>query len=100
MSIQIAIILSIVLMGTVGIITYYVGNKTSEKLIKYAPAIASAFGLLFFYVKMNFITYNTHAFEGIYDMIAIILLAIICGASLIGAIIIEVRNSGKSNLQN
>lgn len=100
MSFQIAIIISVALMGTVGYFTYYVGKKAAQKLIKYTPAIASAFGLAFYYVKINFIPYHIHAFEGIYDIIAIILLAIIFGVSLIGAIIMELTNKRRSNLQN
>jgi len=100
MGIQIAIIISIVLMGSIAFFTYYVGKKTSRRLIKYIPAVATGFGLVFFYIKMNFIAYESHAFEGIYDMIAIISLAIICAITLLGAMIIDIANKVKSNFHN
>ncbi|WP_408009907.1 hypothetical protein ACJROX_06320 [Pseudalkalibacillus sp. A8] len=64
MSIQLAIFLSTVLMGMVAFITYYVGKRGSNRLIKYIPAIAAA-GISFFSIKLNFYPYESHAFEGI-----------------------------------
>lgn len=48
---------------------------------------------------MNLNIYDAHAFEGIYDMIAIILFAVFCGLSLLVAILIEITNKGRSDLQ-
>ncbi|WP_019414893.1 hypothetical protein [Paenisporosarcina sp. TG20] len=97
MSIHIGIVVSIILMAGITLITYYFGNKGSIRLIKYIPAIATATGVLFFYIKLNFIPNQTHAYEEIFDMLAIILLANLCGISLLAAIIMEVVNKRKQH---
>ncbi|GAE33052.1 hypothetical protein JCM9157_38 [Halalkalibacter akibai JCM 9157] len=52
--------------------------------------------MLFFYIKMNYIGYQTHAFESIHDIIAIILLSVIFAVSLIGALLIEFTHKPKN----
>ncbi|WNF38886.1 hypothetical protein RJD24_10885 [Bacillaceae bacterium IKA-2] len=99
MSIQVAISLSVFLMVLISIITYLIGKRVSSRIIKYIPAIATGVGIIFFYIKINFIPYKTHAYETINDIVLLILLAIIFGVSLLGAIIIEVTNRRNSNLQ-
>ncbi|WP_078552006.1 hypothetical protein [Bacillus alkalicellulosilyticus] len=90
MSIQVAIIVSVILMGVLSVITFFIGKRVSSRIIKYIPAMATGAGIVFFLIKLNFIPYKTHVYEGINDMIAIILLSIIFGFSLVGAIIIEI----------
>jgi hypothetical protein len=90
MSIQLAIILCIVVMGLMSVALYYLGKRVSSRLLKYIPAIAAALGIVFFSVKLNFFPFENHAFEGIYDLVAINLLAVIFGISIIGAIVVEV----------
>lgn len=95
MSIQLGIVVSIILMGGITLITYYLGNRVSSRLKKYIPAIATAIGVIFFYIKLNFIPNQTPTYKEIYDMLAIILLANLCGISLLVAIIMEVVNKRK-----
>jgi putative Mn2+ efflux pump MntP len=66
MSIQAAIAVSLVLMGIMTLISYLIGKRVSNRLIKFIPAIISALGMGFFYIKLNFIPYESHAYEGIY----------------------------------
>ncbi|MUK87928.1 hypothetical protein GMD78_05890 [Ornithinibacillus sp. L9] len=89
MSIGLVVVLSIVLMGGMAFLTYLLGRRVSSRLVKYIPAFASLLGLVFFIIKLNFIPYQVHAFEGIFDMVAIIILAITFSCSLIVAIIVE-----------
>lgn len=97
MRFEIAVLVSFILMIGISIITYRLGKKTSLRLIKYIPAISTAFGIGFFTIKLNWIPYHTHAFEAIRDIVAIILLGIIFTISFIGAIILELVSLKKLN---
>jgi hypothetical protein len=92
MSILLAILTSLIIMGVISFVTFFVVKKVSNNLIKYIPSIAAAFGILFFYIKINFIPYFFNTYAVIFDMVVIILLSIMCGVSLLGAIIVELVN--------
>lgn len=96
MSIHMAIFVSVLLMSMISVIIFLIGKRVSGGLIKYIPAIATGIGMLFFYIKMNYIGYQTHAFESIHDIIAIILLSVIFAVSLIGALLIEFTHKPKN----
>ncbi|RXI96649.1 hypothetical protein DS745_23405 [Anaerobacillus alkaliphilus] len=98
MSLQVAIIINILLMGVASVIIYLIGKRVTSRIIKYIPAIATGVGMTFFYIKINFIPYKSHAYETINDIVAIIILAIIFGFSLVGAIIIEITNRRNGHL--
>ncbi len=98
MSSQAAIIVSILLMGVASVITYLIGKKVTSRIIKFIPAIATGVGMTFFYIKIDFIPYKSHAYETINDIVAIMLLAMIFGLSLVGAIIIEITNKRNGRL--
>lgn len=100
MSIQLALFICLVLIGVISFVTYNAGKKVSSRIIKYIPVIATAFGIGFFYVKINFIPYQSHVYEQINDIIAIIILGTIFGISLLGAIILDIKNRRKGKLQN
>ncbi|MFA9555734.1 hypothetical protein ACERII_00300 [Evansella sp. AB-rgal1] len=86
MSIQLAIVASVILMGIISYVTYLFSKRSSHKLVKFIPAITAITGIIFFYIKLQFIS---QGYDVIYDMIAIILLSVVLGFSLIGALIIE-----------
>jgi hypothetical protein len=96
MSFQIAMVIIIILMGVIALITYFIGRNVSYRVIKYIPAITPLFGTSFFCIKLNFILYHSHAFEGIYDVITIIFLSITFGISSLGAIIIDIVQRQKN----
>jgi LytS/YehU family sensor histidine kinase len=97
MSIQVAIFVSVILMGLSSLITYFIGKRVSSRLIKYIPAIATGVGMSFFYIKLNFIPYKSHPYEAINDIVAIILLGIIFTISLLSSIFIEIVTKRKRN---
>jgi hypothetical protein len=99
MSIQVAIFVSVILMGLISVTTYFIGKRVSSRLIKYIPAIATAVGMIFFAIKINYIPYKSHAYEIINDIVALILLAIIFTISILSSVIIEIANRRKSNFQ-
>lgn len=86
MGIQLALAVSFIFMGAISCVAYLVSKRFSHKLVKYIPAITAVTGIVFFYIKLHFIS---QGYDGIYDMVAIILLSIILGITLVGAVIIE-----------
>lgn len=95
MSFKIAVFVCLILMGLVACITYYLGKKVSNSLMKYIPVFSFAIGVLFFYIKLNFISYKPNSFDGIYDMIAIIILIIVCSIAFLEAVIIDIVENRK-----
>lgn len=94
MSFKIAILVCLTLMSFIVCITYYLAQKLSNSLMKYIPVFSFAIGILFFYIKLNFISYKPNSIDGIFDMIAFILFIIVGSIALIEALIIEsVENS-------
>lgn len=94
MSFKIAILVCLTLMSFIVCITYYLAQKLSNSLMKYIPVFSFAIGVLFFYIKLNFISYKPNSFDGIYDMIAFIIFIIVGSIALIEALIIDsVENS-------
>ncbi|QFF98458.1 hypothetical protein PB01_06245 [Psychrobacillus glaciei] len=90
MSFKIAILVCLILMGIIACITYYLAKKVSNSLMKYIPVFSFAMGALFFYMKFSFISYKPNSIEGIYDIIAIILLLIVCSIAFLEAVIIDI----------
>ncbi|MEK4485116.1 hypothetical protein MHH81_05875 [Psychrobacillus sp. FSL H8-0484] len=95
MSFKIAVFVCLILMGLVACITYYLGKKVSNSLMKYIPVFSFAIGVLFFYIKLNFISYKPDSFDGIYDMIVIIILIIVCSIAFLEAVIIDIVENRK-----
>jgi predicted tellurium resistance membrane protein TerC len=100
MSNLVGILLSIFLMVLSAIITYKIGERVSSRIIKYIPTISTGVGLIFFYIRINFIPYKTHAFDGLMDIPIIFLLAIVFGVSLLLALWNEFTNKGNSHWEN
>ncbi|TQR17478.1 hypothetical protein [Psychrobacillus soli] len=100
MSFKIGIIVCLILMSLIACITYYLGKKVSKSLMKYIPVFSLAIGVLFFYIKLNFIPYPPNSYDSIYDMIILTILIIGCSLGFLETIIIDiVENSnlfGKS----
>ncbi|SDM52994.1 hypothetical protein SAMN05518871_101458 [Psychrobacillus sp. OK028] len=90
MSFKIAMLVCFILMCLISCITYYLGKKVSKKFIKYIPVFSLGSGLIFFYIKLNY-----SSFDHIFDKIAIILLLIVFSIALLEAIIIEVVENTK-----
>ncbi|OIJ18782.1 hypothetical protein BKP45_15540 [Anaerobacillus alkalidiazotrophicus] len=100
MSNLVGILLSIFLMVLSAVITYKIGEKMSSRVIKYIPTISTGVGLIFFYIRVNFIPYKTHAFDALIDIPVIFLLATIFVISLLLALWIEITNKGNSHWEN
>lgn len=90
MGFKMAILVCLILMGLMACVTYYLAKKVSNSLMKYIPVFSFAAGALFFYIKFKFISIQPNAFEDISDMIAIILLLIICSIAFLEAVIIDI----------
>lgn len=58
--------------------------------MKYIPVFSFGVGILFFYIKLSFISNYTNSFERITDMIAIIILLIVFSIALLEALIIDI----------
>ena len=95
MSFKIAILICLTLMCIVACITYFLGKKVSKSFMKYIPVFSFCIGMLFFYIKLNFISYNPNSFDRISDMIATIILLIVFGIALLEAVIIDIVENTK-----
>lgn len=95
MSFKIGILICLFLMGVIACITYFLGKKISNSLMKYIPVFSFAVGVLFFYIKLNFISYKPNSIDSILDMITIIILIILCSIALIEAVIVDIVESRK-----
>ncbi|MFF2752476.1 hypothetical protein ACFVR1_01815 [Psychrobacillus sp. NPDC058041] len=95
MSFKIGILICLILMGVIACITYYLGKKVFNRLIKYIPVFSFAVGVLFLYIKLNFISYKPNSIDNILDMIAIIILIILCSIALVEAVIVDIVDSRK-----
>ncbi|MBB6452635.1 asparagine N-glycosylation enzyme membrane subunit Stt3 [Salirhabdus euzebyi] len=87
MDIRIALLIGIFLMGIVFIFFIQLFKRKSTKLLKFIPAIVSAFGMAIFYLKMLFVS---QGYDAIYDVLVIIILSVLLSLSLIGAIILQI----------
>lgn len=100
MSFKIGILICLIIMVVIAGITFYVGKKVAHSLMKYIPVFSFASGVIFYYIKLHFISYKPNSFDGIYDMIAFIILIIVGSIALLETVIIDiVKNSelfGKS----
>ncbi|WP_144509312.1 hypothetical protein [Bacillus sp. FJAT-22090] len=90
MSFKIAILICFALMLFIACVTYYLGKKVSKSLMKYIPVFSFGVGMLFFYIKLNFISYKPNSFDSIYDMIVFIILIIVCSIAFLEAVIIDI----------
>ncbi|WP_391208533.1 hypothetical protein [Psychrobacillus sp. L4] len=95
MSFKIAILVCLILMGIITCITYYLAKKVSNSLMKYIPVFSFAIGALFFFLKLNYISYKPNSIDGILDMIAFIILIILGSIAFIEAVIIDVVENSK-----
>ena len=95
MSFKIGILVCLILMVFMACITYYLGKKVSYSLMKYIPVFAFASGIIFYYIKLNFISYEPSSFEGIYDMIAFIILIIVGSIAFLETVIIDIVENSK-----
>lgn len=96
MSFQMALLFCFVLMCLVGIATYYLGKKVSQRYTKYIPVFAFGIGVLFFYIKLNFLTVDSSSFENISGQIVMIILLVLCSFALLEAIIMEIVENTQS----
>ena len=74
--------------------TYYLGKKLTANLLKYLPVFSLGFGVIFFYIRLNFISYS-NSFESIFDTISIIILLLVFSFALLEVVIIEVVENTK-----
>ncbi|WP_391121026.1 hypothetical protein [Psychrobacillus sp. L3] len=95
MSFKIAILVCLILMGFMACITYYLGKKMSNNLIKYIPVFSFAIGALFFYFKLNYISYKPYSIDGILDKISFIILLILGSIAFLEAVIIDIVENSK-----
>lgn len=95
MSFKIAILVCLTLMSLTACIICYLGKKVSNSFMKYIPVFSLGVGILFFYIKLNYISYAPNSFDSIYDMIAIIILLIVCSIALLEAVIIDIVENTK-----
>ncbi|MFJ5771356.1 hypothetical protein [Psychrobacillus sp. NPDC093180] len=94
MSFKIGILICLIIMIFIAGITYYLGRKFAYSLIKYIPVFSFISGVIFYYIKLNFISYKPNSFDGIYDMIAFIILIVVGSIALLETVIIDiVKNS-------
>ncbi|WP_216830657.1 hypothetical protein [Alkalihalobacterium elongatum] len=92
MAVQYTLVIGVILIALVSLSVYQIGKAKSKNLVKYIPAKVSVAGIFFFYIKLQFIS---QGFEGIYDILIIIFLAISFFASILVAIILEIFNKEK-----
>ncbi|MFJ8066365.1 hypothetical protein ACIQYS_17335 [Psychrobacillus sp. NPDC096426] len=95
MSFKIGILVCLILMVFMACITYYLSKKVSKSLMKYIPFFSFAIGVLFFYIKLNFISHEAYAYVRIFDMITIIILMIVGSFAFLEAVIIEIAENSK-----
>ncbi|WP_093263661.1 hypothetical protein [Psychrobacillus sp. OK032] len=95
MSFKIGILVCLFLMVFMACITYYLGKKVSHSLMKYIPVFAFASGIIFYYIKLNFISYEPSSFDGIYDMIVFIILIIVGSIAFLETVIIDIVENSK-----
>ncbi|MDE5413636.1 hypothetical protein [Alkalihalobacterium chitinilyticum] len=95
MASQLTLLYGLSLIGCFSWLVYKIEQNQSNRLLKYIPAIASAVGIAFYSIKLQFISTG---FEGINDMIIIIFLAISCCTSLIVALVLELINKRRRNV--
>ncbi|TYS69765.1 hypothetical protein FZC76_05895 [Sutcliffiella horikoshii] len=75
---------------------YFVGKKKYPKISLYVPAITSAVGILFLYIKLKLDLY-AQALSGIYDILGIIFLSVVFVISIIMALVLDFSNKWRSN---
>ena len=95
MSFKIAMLFCFILMCLVASITYYLGKKVSGRFMKYIPVFSFAVGVLFFLIRLNFVSYMPNSIDRIFDMIAIIILLVLLGIALLEAVIIDIVENTK-----
>ncbi|MEB1806050.1 MAG: hypothetical protein LPK26_01905 [Bacillaceae bacterium] len=95
MAYQLALFFGLILIGFFSWMVYQIEQNQSNKLLKYIPAIASAVGIAFYSIKLQFVSTG---YTGIYDVIVIIFLAITCSTTLIVALVLELINKKKRNV--
>ncbi|WP_163971851.1 hypothetical protein [Oceanobacillus halotolerans] len=62
-------------------------------MMKYIPSIVSAFSIAIVYFKMAFIS---QGYQPILDIVIMIILSVVLGVSLLGAILMEFSNKRKN----
>ncbi|MDX8367952.1 hypothetical protein [Cytobacillus sp. IB215665] len=92
MSTFIVFLVVIVIIIFISVLLYSLIKNKSKNLMKYIPSIVSALSIVLVYLKMSFIS---QGYEPITDMVVIIVLSIILGFSLLGAVLIDILNCRK-----
>lgn len=90
MTFKIGILICLIIMVFMACITYYLGKKVAPSLMKYIPVFPFVFGVIFYYIKLNFISYKPNSFDSIYDMITLIILIIVGVIALLETVIIDI----------
>lgn len=86
MSKGIVIVICLLLIVIAIVSTYFLAKIKSSRLYTYIPTGTLALAIMFFYIKLHFIS---EGFAGIIDIVAIILLAFIFFISLVFAVILD-----------
>lgn len=95
MSLKIAILVCLSLMCLIACITFYLGIKVSKRFIRYIPVFSLSSGVIFFYIRLNYISNYPNPFESIFDKIAFIILLVVFSFALLEVVIIEVVENTK-----
>ena len=95
MSFKITLLVCLALMCLIAGITYYLGKKVSNGLMKYIPVFSFGIGVLFFYIKLNLNSYYFNSFDSIFYMILIIIFLLLFSIALLEAVIIEIVENTK-----
>jgi len=94
MSFKIALLVCLILMFLIAFVTYYLGKRVSANWMKYIPVFSFGIGVIFFYTRVNFISYS-NSIESIFDLISITLLLVVFSIALLEAVIIEIVENTK-----
>lgn len=95
MSFKIALLVCLALMCLIAGITYYLGKKVSNGLMKYIPVLSFGIGVLYCYINLNFTSFNPNSFESIFYVILIIIFLFLFSIALLEAVIIEIVENTK-----
>lgn len=90
MSFKMGILICLIIMVFMACIIYYLGKKVAPSLMKYIPVFSFVSGVIFYYIKLNFMTYQPNSFDSIYDMITLIVLTIVGIIALLETVIIDI----------
>ena len=90
MSFKIALLVCFLLMFLMAIATYYLAKKVSFQMMKYIPLISLGSGLIFFFTRLNIVSYNTNSIDSLFDKLVLSLILIVFCFAFLEAVIIEI----------